>query len=82
MRELRRTVVPSRPSQFDDARLDWVRAVQALPKQQRACVALRYFEDLSEEETAHLLGVSIGTVKSQTHKALKKLQEKLGGDMR
>jgi RNA polymerase sigma-70 factor (sigma-E family) len=61
-------------------RLDYLRAVRSLPARQRACVALRYYEDLSEQETARLLGISIGTVKSQTHKALRRLQELLGGD--
>ncbi|MGH2721528.1 MAG: SigE family RNA polymerase sigma factor [Actinomycetota bacterium] len=59
-------------------RLDFVRAVQALPPRQRACVALRYYEDLTEEVTARILGISVGTVKSQTHKALRRLQELLG----
>jgi DNA-directed RNA polymerase specialized sigma24 family protein len=37
-------------------------------------VVLRYFEDLTEAETADLLGVSVGTVKSQASKALAKLR--------
>ena len=49
------------------------RHVLRLPTRQRSCVVLRYYEDLTEEETAHLLGCSIGTVKSQTHRALSKL---------
>src|SRR4051812_29996101 len=40
--------------------------VQALPRKQRAAVVLRYYEQLSEAETAAVLGVSVGTVKSQT----------------
>jgi DNA-directed RNA polymerase specialized sigma24 family protein len=39
----------------------------------RACVLLRYYADLSEVETAVVLGVSVGTVKSQTSKALSQL---------
>jgi RNA polymerase sigma factor (sigma-70 family) len=45
-------------------------AVSQLPMRKRACVLLRYYADLSEVETALVLGVSVGTVKSQTSKAL------------
>ena len=37
-------------------------------------VALRYFDDLSEEQTAGVLGCSTGTVKSQSSRALAKLR--------
>ncbi|MFF2043453.1 SigE family RNA polymerase sigma factor [Kitasatospora sp. NPDC058170] len=52
-------------------------AVRALPPRQRAVVVLRYFEDLSVEETAEALGCTSGTVKSQTHRALQALRGKL-----
>lgn len=48
--------------------------VQTLPKKQRAAVVLRYYEQLSEAETADVLGCSVGTVKSQTSRALATLR--------
>jgi RNA polymerase sigma-70 factor (ECF subfamily) len=48
--------------------------VNELPEDQRLCVALRYFLDLSEEETASVLGVPAGTVKSRTSRALERLR--------
>jgi len=55
-------------------RTDLVAALRRLPKRQRAVVVLRYYEDLSEIETARLLDCSVGTVKSQASKALAKLR--------
>jgi RNA polymerase sigma-70 factor (sigma-E family) len=45
-------------------------ALRKLPRRQREAVVLRYYLDLSEEETAQVMGVSRGTVKSATHRAL------------
>lgn len=50
-------------------------AVTRLPARQRAMVVLRYYEDLSEAQTAEVLGVSVGTVKSAVSRALGKLRE-------
>lgn len=51
--------------------------LQALPPRQRAVIVLRYYEDLTEAQTAEVLGCSVGTVKSQSHRALTKLRERL-----
>lgn len=53
---------------------DLLAALRRLPKKMRAIVVLRYFEDLSEADTAAALGCSTGTVKSQAHRALNKLR--------
>lgn len=50
--------------------------VQTLPKRARAVVVLRYYEQLSEAETAEALGISVGTVKSQASRALATLRER------
>src|SRR3954470_2007067 len=50
--------------------------VQTLPRKARAVVVLRYYEELSEAETAAVLGISVGTVKSQASRALAALRER------
>src|SRR5690242_14965531 len=55
------------------------RAIAALPVRKRECVVLRFLLGLSEAETAELLGISVGTVKSQTHKGVRLLREHLDG---
>ena len=48
--------------------------VRSLAPQQRAAVVLRYYEDLSEAQTAEILGCSVGTVKSHTSRAINTLR--------
>ena len=54
-------------------------ALADLPLRQRACVVLRYFDDLSVADTAAVLGCSEGTVKSQTSRALASLRSTFEG---
>lgn len=51
--------------------------VKSLPPRQRAVVVLRFYEDLSEQEIAEVLGCSRGTVKSTAHHALTSLRKAL-----
>lgn len=57
----------------DDQTSLWA-ALGRLPRRERAVLVLRYFEDLTEAETARVLGCSVGTVKSQASRALAKLR--------
>ena len=57
-----------------DDRLELRQALARLPPRQRAVIVLRYYEDLTEKETAATLGISVGTVKSQARDALARLR--------
>ncbi|MBV1849221.1 SigE family RNA polymerase sigma factor [Catellatospora tritici] len=54
--------------------------VKALPARQRAVLVLRFYEDMSEAQTAAMLQISPGTVKSQTSRALGTLRQKLAAE--
>jgi RNA polymerase sigma-70 factor (sigma-E family) len=70
---------PDRHEQALERDLLW-RHVRALPARQRAVLVLRFYEDLSEAQTADLLEISPGTVKSQTSRALATLRVRLGAE--
>ena len=55
-------------------RRDVIAALALLPRGQRAVIVFRFYDDLTEVQTAAALGVSVGTVKSQTARALKALR--------
>ena len=62
------------PAAAVDTRLAVRAALASLPPRQRAVVVLRYWADLTEEQTAAALGCAVGTVKSQASKAIAKLR--------
>jgi RNA polymerase sigma-70 factor (sigma-E family) len=71
--DLPEVLVGDRTTEVDEREALWL-ALRRLPRRQRAVVVLRYFDDLTEAETAAMLGISVGTVKSQCSKALTALR--------
>jgi RNA polymerase sigma-70 factor (sigma-E family) len=69
--------VVSDPSAQADLRLALRAALRQLPSVQRTVVVLRYYEDLPEARVAELLGCSVGTVRSRTHRAVTRLRQLL-----
>jgi RNA polymerase sigma-70 factor (sigma-E family) len=72
--------VPSEPVRTDDMsavdlKLTVRRALSRITPRQRAMLMLRFFEDLPEAEVARILGCSVGTVRSTTHRSLARLRE-------
>lgn len=65
------------PSRDHDDHLSLFPQLAALPRQQRAVVVLRYYEDLSERQIADALGCSTGSVKRHASRALATLRERL-----
>lgn len=84
-RELVRQRVFGRSEHVDDdvAERDamW-RALQALPTRQRAAIVLRYYEDLSERDTAEVLRCSVGAANQLVTRGLVALRERIGSEER
>jgi RNA polymerase sigma-70 factor (sigma-E family) len=70
---------PDRIDEQVERQVLW-RHIGALPARQRAVLVLRFYEDLTEVETARVLGVAVGTVKSQCSRALAALRARLAAD--
>jgi RNA polymerase sigma-70 factor (sigma-E family) len=61
-----------------DLRDALIRVLRMLPPQQRAVIVLRYWEEMSQAETAALLGCSEGTVKASASRGLKRMRDLAG----
>jgi RNA polymerase sigma factor (sigma-70 family) len=72
--------LPERPAapQTPELRIVMLDALATLPPRARVVVVMRYWADLSVDQTAELLGCSPGNVKSQSARALDKLRRVLG----
>lgn len=66
------------PDIHEESRELWT-AVKDLPPRQRACIVLRYVEDLPEGDIAEIMDCSVGTVRSQLSRARRKLEASLEG---
>jgi RNA polymerase sigma-70 factor (sigma-E family) len=77
-------VLPERPVPDPSDRVDERDAIWhllgTLPRRQRAVLVLRYYEDMSEADTAATLGLSLGTVKSHTSRGLAALRARLAAE--
>jgi len=79
------STLPDRPGADHAAAVDqreWIwQAILRLPPRQRVAIVLRYYEDLTQEQTAEVMGCSVGTVKSQVAEGIAKLRTQLGPEI-
>jgi RNA polymerase sigma-70 factor (sigma-E family) len=85
-REIPRAELPELPASEDlgegRAVAEVVRSVlRQLPVRQRTALVLRFFADLSEKETAEIMGCSVGSVKTHTHRGLEAMRRLLPADL-
>ncbi len=71
---------PAKHDVSSEARMDLAHALDQLTAEQRAAVALHYYQDLSVEETARVLKVPVDTMKSRLKTALRRLRELTGDE--
>jgi RNA polymerase sigma-70 factor (sigma-E family) len=69
--------VPGHDDQVTQSQWLW-EGLMLLPVRQRAAIVLRYYEDLTEAQTAQAMGCAVGTVKSQVSAGIAKLRVHLG----
>ena len=84
-REVTTDVVPEaihHPSADSTDRIALLEDLRRLSPRQRAVLVLRYFDDLTEADTAEALGISVGTVKSHARDALARLRNQQSGEER
>jgi RNA polymerase sigma-70 factor (sigma-E family) len=83
--ELPTSDLPDRASEDRAAHVDqreWLwQEILRLPPRQRVAIVLRYYEDLTQEQTAEVMSCSVGTVKSQVAEGIAKLRERLGPEI-
>jgi RNA polymerase sigma factor (sigma-70 family) len=73
-------VVPEATHHDGTDRIVLLEDLRRLSPRQRAVIVLRYFDDLTEADTAAALGISVGTVKSQVRDALTRLLNQQSGE--
>jgi RNA polymerase sigma-70 factor (sigma-E family) len=76
-RAARRVAATEEVAEYVGEGVELLDALRVLSEDRRAALVLRYYEDLSTDEIASVLGVAPGTVKSMTHRALAELREVL-----
>jgi RNA polymerase sigma-70 factor (ECF subfamily) len=75
------------PGPAEEAETEWVswrvhRAVESVPDHERSLVELAYWSGLSQSEIAEYVGLPLGTVKTRTRAALRRLADELEGELR